>query len=397
LPCVFALFAAAPAAAHTRSTSYSSFEIQGREARIVLHTTQLELTRLPWGPVAPPDLDPGLARYWLDHLVLRAGDRPCSPVSEPRALAAQPGDAAFEWRVACPADGALAIESTLFLEVHPGHLHFVRVRGAGSGPMDRVLSAESRSWRIEEEGGAAPAQVGSSFFSYLWLGIEHIFTGYDHLAFLVALMLLAARVREVIAIATGFTIAHSLTLAAAVVGWVTPPSVAVEALIGLSIALVAAENSWTAAGRGRLVPAAIAFSLVALAFFGLRGSGGVPPLTLAGLAVFSICYFELVRHAARPMRLRALVAFVFGLVHGFGFAGVLAEIELPTNRLVAALLGFNLGVEAGQIAVLTVLWPLLLLAARLGDGRLHRAAVEGGSAAIAGLGLFWFLTRAYAG
>jgi hypothetical protein len=95
------------------------------------------------------------------------------------------------------------------------------------------------------------------------------------------------------------------------------------------------------------------------------------------------------------MRLRALVAFVFGLVHGFGFAGVLAEIELPTDRLVAALLGFNLGVEAGQIAVLTALWPLLLLAARLGDGRLHRAAVEGGSAAIAGLGLFWFLTRAY--
>jgi hypothetical protein len=95
----------------------------------------------------------------------------------------------------------------------------------------------------------------------------------------------------------------------------------------------------------------------------------------------------------RPARLRAAVAFAFGLVHGFGFAGVLAELELPRERLAAALFGFNVGVELGQLAVVVAVWPLLRLLARPADGRPLRALAEIASAAICGLGLFWFLTR----
>jgi hypothetical protein len=125
------------------------------------------------------------------------------------------------------------------------------------------------------------------------------------------------------------------------------------------------------------------------------GYGAVPATALVGLALFTACHFGLMRISARPQRLRAAVAFGFGLVHGFGFAGVLAEITDDPSRLVRALLGFNVGVELGQLAVLALVWPLLLVAARVAEGRPHRLIAEVGSAAICGLGTFWFLVRAF--
>ncbi len=99
----------------------------------------------------------------------------------------------------------------------------------------------------------------------------------------------------------------------------------------------------------------------------------------------------------RIVALRLALAFAFGLVHGFGFAGVLAEMSLPTARLVPALVGFNLGVELGQLAVVALIWPVLALLARLPDARLHRVVAEVGSAAVCGIGLYWFVTRTLGG
>jgi len=120
----------------------------------------------------------------------------------------------------------------------------------------------------------------------------------------------------------------------------------------------------------------------------------VPPLALVGLALFSFCHFGLLERADHPARLRAAVAFAFGLIHGFGFAGVLAQLELPPSRLAVALFGFNAGVELGQLGVVAAVWPALALLARTHRGRFHRLVAEAGAAAICGLGVFWFLTRA---
>jgi hypothetical protein len=103
----------------------------------------------------------------------------------------------------------------------------------------------------------------------------------------------------------------------------------------------------------------------------------------------------MLERSERPARIRAALAFAFGLVHGFGFAGVLGEMQLPTERLAPALFGFNVGVELGQLAVVVLIWPLLRGLERLFDGRLHRLTVDAASAGICGLGLFWFITRAF--
>ncbi len=92
---------------------------------------------------------------------------------------------------------------------------------------------------------------------------------------------------------------------------------------------------------------------------------------------------------------RAAIAFCFGLVHGFGFAGVLTEIALPQGRLLPALLGFNLGVEVGQLAIVALAWPLLWTVARVSDGRVHRLVMELGTASVGAMGLYWMVARAY--
>jgi len=213
------------------------------------------------------------------------------------------------------------------------------------------------------------------------------------MAFVAALLLLATTFGEVAALVTSFTLAHSVTLALATLGLVRPDPHAVEALIGFSIALVAAENAWILGGRGRGVPIAVAAGVAALA---LVPGVALPAAALLGVSLFSLCHFGLLRRSPDPARLRVAVAFVFGLVHGFGFAGVLAELELPTQRLAAALFGFNVGVEIGQLAVVACLWPCLRALARPAGGRALSLVAETGSAAICGLGIFWFLTRTLA-
>jgi len=145
------------------------------------------------------------------------------------------------------------------------------------------------------------------FGQYLWLGVTHIFLGFDHIAFLIAL-LFVQRFRDLVKVITAFSVAHTLTLGLAALGVVALPSRFVESGIAASIVYVAAENLW-------------------------RGGDA-------------------------PHRWR--ITFVFGLVHGFGFASVLRALGLPADGLVRSLLAFNLGVELGQLAIAALCWPVLL-------------------------------------
>lgn len=206
---------------------------------------------------------------------------------------------------------ALALRYELLFEHDPTHRALVEAELAG-GAAQRVLDAEHREARFE-----AAVRPWQSAREYLRLGVEHLLQGYDHLAFLLALLVLVAREpgrrpwRSALAVATSFTLAHSLTLALAALGWLRLPSRPVEVAIALSIALVCADNARRTAAAARWP---------------------------AGL--------------------------LFGLVHGLGFAGALAEVGLPQRARALALGFFNVGVELGQLAAVLALLPLLVLLAR---------------------------------
>lgn len=384
---------AAPAAAHERTVSYSTWEVAPPRVRVTARLTALDVSRLSWAAAAGPDLNTRLGAYLSQRLTARTAGGPCGVARPPQRLTSPADQVIFEWELNCPAGDDLQVRSDLLREEAPSHLHFARARFAAGGSSEHVLSEGAETWTVGAHGGGTP--LADSFFAIVGLGVEHILTGYDHLVFLLGLILLGGRLGDVVRIVTGFTIAHSLTLALAVFGVARPPGGAIEALIGLSIALVATENLWLAGGRRRVVRWGVAVVLLGLAALALSGRGIVPALTLLGLALFAASYFALIATIERPAPLRAAVAFLFGLVHGFGFAGVLLEAQLPSERLAVTLFGFNLGVELGQVACVLLLWPILQYAWRAADGRWQRPIIEYGSFAILTFGVFLYVQRAY--
>ena len=181
--------------------------------------------------------------------------------------------------------------------------------------------------------------------SYFVLGVEHILTGYDHLLFVVALVLLLARLGVVVRAATAFTVAHSLTLAGTTLGVIGLAQAPVEALIALSIVFLAVEIVKKNPARPRL-----------------------------------------------SERIPWVVAFGFGLIHGFGFAGALREIGLPEGDVPTALVTFNLGVEAGQLVIVAVTLCAMAALSKYAPAMLRRAKLAS-SYAIGITASFWLIQR----
>ncbi len=378
----------APAAAHDQTISYSTWRLAGRRADVTVRLSRLDVSRFPWA--AEADADQRLATYLTEHLMLRAGGDRCAVADGPRPAEAAPERIAFTWTVQCPDAGALHIDSTVLLEVAPSHLHFARLLTAGAPVRERMLSDAERSWPLGES-----AQAALSLGAYVGLGVERSLTGYDHLAFLFVLLLVGGALGEVAKVVAGFTVAYSITLAVGVLGYLHPDPVPVAALIGLSVALIAAENLWLSGGRSAVVRWGLGGALALLAGVAAAGFGRVSALTLGGLALFVVCYFGLLRRGAEPAPQRVAIAFLFGLLHGFGFAGALAESAPSAARLAGALFGFHAGVVLGQLAVIAVCWLLLRFAARAADERARSALTDYGSAAALTMGVFWFITRTF--
>jgi hydrogenase/urease accessory protein HupE len=202
------------------------------------------------------------------------------------------------------------------------------------------LSAREPAFTIE----AVPGHMEVAM-TYTALGIEHILLGVDHLLFVLALLIIVRSGRRLMTTITAFTLAHSITLAAATLGLVHVPSPPVEAIIALSIVFVAAEI--------------------------VHGHLGKPGLT-----------------ARKPW----IVAFTFGLLHGFGFAGALSEVGLPQHAIPIALLFFNVGVEIGQLLFISVVLTVMLIVQRT---RLRAPAWAWRLPpyAIGGIAAFWVIQR----
>lgn len=369
------------ASAHTRSVSYSFWEIGDNGARVRATIPQLELTRLGLVPEDPRFRDK-VARLLMRNLRLSDADGPCmnEAVTPPEMHS---GDVIHRWRARC--DGIpTGLSSALFQGTDIAHTHFVTLTAAGRAPLTRVLTPDAGAWHWAGDAAhtAAPDRLGA-FFS---LGVRHILTGWDHLAFLLALAVTAASLKEVAWLATGFTLGHSLTLAIAVLGLARPAAPAVEGFIALSIVLVALENACRLDPGSRAFAAGAALALVALAL----AAATMPLLVILGLALFLCAYGRLLLDAREGLHLRLALTAAFGLFHGFGFAGVLDGMDLPADRLTGALLGFNAGVEAGQLLLLACAWPILL--ALRGSGL---PVTPAATAATAGIGTFRYIQRLF--
>lgn len=256
--------------------------------------------------------------------------------------------AVLRWHSDCALAAAQPVRYTLFADTDPTHRGLLRIEQGGQVEPLRVLDPTR-----------PVAQADEPRTSFIGEGVHHIVTGYDHVLFLLCLLLPAVMRRErgadgrlhwrpvarwsaalapVLGIVTAFTVAHSVTLGLAAAHWLSLPAWFIEPAIAATIVLAAIDN--------------------------LRPIFPGP---------------------------RALITFLFGLVHGFGFAGVLGELNLPAGRFAWALLQFNLGLELGQVAIVLAV-SALLYAWR--EHRLYpRLAIAGGSCVALLLGMLWFVER----
>ena len=381
LVALFGLFLPASSRAHQRSVSYSKWTLVDSGAIAEARVRWLELTSLPFfGEDAGTPFDRSdVLSYLQTKLALESDDGACEAVpSSATWLPAEPGWVRVEWRVRCE-EPPTRLHSELFATLS-NHVHLATI--LGPEPLDVVLSRSAPHAAI----GASEQATASGIGSYVRLGVEHILSGWDHLAFLLLLIVVAARLREVAVLVTGFTVGHSVTLAAAALGVVIPHARAVEATIAASILIVALENMGMEEVRGGAVVIAAALVL----FIASAAFGGLPAFW--GVALFTACYFALLRTLGGAGRLRWVIACLFGFVHGLGFSGVLLEQELPRGQLVQALFGFNVGVEVGQLAIVALLWPLLQWVRRRA---LDRSVVDAASIAGAVIATFALIIRVF--
>ena len=342
LPAALAL-GAVPARAHPMTVAYADVVLREREVQLSLSVNLFELDLLLGldadgdGAVSPGEIEaarPRLARYLAGRVSVSSRGAGLLP----ELAGARPGRSS-DGRATLEADLRFRSQEPLAdLSIHCEPL-------ADLGPDHRTLARVERGSEVTEltfERGTVyrvpEAGLGGHFLQFLRLGILHIFTGADHVLFLLALLLAGGTFLEVAKVVTAFTAAHSLTLSLAALGLVHLPSRLVESAIAASIVFVALENLLRR-GRDR----------------------------------------------------RWLVSFAFGLVHGFGFASVLAEMHLPRAGLVSSLLAFNAGVEVGQVALVAAILPLLALLRR---GAAWRALATSASALILVMVLFWLGQRA---
>jgi len=383
-------------AAHQRSESFSRWQYSGDILSVRYTISEREASRLqaPQGSVSLQTL---LARYLAGQILVQNDphvEEPVCVLMHPfQALRSRPGFVQAEAVWQCPElPDRIAIHA--FFDLAAEHSHFASLESS-IGFSQRLLTTENRLWTLsgqsttDHDGG----NVGSPFTDYLLYGVVHISSGFDHLVFLVALLLLCRRGKDIVWAVSGFTLGHSITLTLAVLGLAHPDIPAVEATIGLTIALVAVErttNSMKAAWPLAGVCAVLLLLLIPLAS---TVDAVLDASLLSGLALFSFCYLLLARDLGSKGGFRILITALFGLIHGLGFAGAFLASDLDKDKLFLPLAGFNIGIELGQLALIVVVLSIgVLLKRRV---RLQVFASELTSAVICGLGVYWFVQRGF--
>ena len=358
-----ALAGVAPAHAHKPSDSYlaltvaedkisGQWDIALRDLDFAIGLDADGNGEITWGEVRVKHAE--IAAYALARLAVRSDGAPCT-IESGAQLIDDHTDGAYTvlpLTLRCPgAPAQLTIDYTLFADLDPQHRGLLNLQALGL-TRAAVLGPQAQTQTFELKS----VSRWSQFIDYGREGVWHIWIGFDHILFLLALLLPAVLIwrgarwqpvetfREafmgVLKIVTAFTVAHSITLSLATLGFVSLPSRWVESAIAASVVLAALNNVWPV-------------------FHGRRWT----------------------------------VAFTFGLIHGFGFASVLADLGLPREALALALVGFNLGVEGGQLAIVAVFLPLAFALRRSTFYR--RAVMIGGSLLIATLAGIWLVERVF--
>jgi hypothetical protein len=322
----------------SETTITGIFELAIRDADRMHRLDSNSDGTITWGDIR--QFETTIAQKLLSTLTFSSAEKSCTLNPSPLMIDTHGGETYLVMPFSAPCADTVTLTYNAMFAVDAQHRGLVTVSSSNQ-TQTFVMSPDARS--------ASLGQAAAHFTSFAVHGVQHLLAGYDHMLFLITLLLatvarnhmagLRKGLIEATKVVTAFTVSHSCTLALAALGWVTIPVPLTESLIAITIALAAVNNLWPVV-RNRIW----------------------------------------------------LLALGFGLIHGLGFANVLTELGLNTGNLLQALLAFNLGVEAGQIAVVIVALPLMYLIMR--SPKVSRT-LPLTNLAIAIFGLAWFYDRAF--
>ncbi|MCA0757229.1 HupE/UreJ family protein [Paenibacillus sp. N4] len=351
LLCLLLVLSPAAVSAHTNnSEGYSVIDVHDKQIDYRLQLDLIELSHAVGFAVDEQSDDlmamteiiaqnkAKLQQYIDTHLLIFANSHPVEGTIG-QAVVSTINDRPFaelsiSYPVSAEPENLIVDYNAFFEESDPSHANMAKIMMGGK-QQEFIFTYEVREWNLGEMSFMTQAK------QFLSLGLEHIFTGYDHILFVISLLIGATTIRHIFYLVTSFTVAHSITLALATLELVQLPGKLIESAIALSIIYVALKNIFQ------------------------PGSKHAP-----------------------------WIAFAFGLIHGFGFAGILSELHLGGAHLAASLLFFNLGIELGQILIVSLVFPLLLFMSKRWAS-VNKWVTPGLSVAVLLFGFIWFVQRAF--
>jgi len=329
--------------------------------------------------------------YLSQHLKVTSEGKNCSLVDEIKELNSQEGSLNLSLNFKCPSNKEVKIINNALFNLVQSHIHLARIYIDNNLYTEKALFFNDQSIDLNEE--KENNSFSNSFYKFFSLGLDHILSGYDHLLFILGLLLLVTNLKRLLLVITGFTIGHSLTLSLSVINIIQVKSSLVEALIGYTIMFVGLEYLYKENNDHRVSIIFVTTLSLLLLIFGNLINPNFPYFLILGILLFSLGYFYLLKNLNSENNLLSIITIIFGLIHGFGFGGFLLGSKISSENIFSGLLGFNLGVEVGQIIFVLLILLIYKLLMTLKITKIIEVIKNLSFFAVVFFGFFFFIQR----
>ena len=329
--------------------------------------------------------------YLSQHLKVTSEGKSCSLVDEIKELNSQEGSLNLSLNFECPSNKEIKIINNALFNLVQSHIHIARIYIDNNLYTEKALFFNDQSIDLNEE--KENNSFSNSFYKFFSLGLDHILSGYDHLLFILGLLLLVTNLKRLLLVITGFTIGHSLTLSLSVINIIQVKSSLVEALIGYTIMFVGLEYLYKENNDHRVSMIFITTLSLLLLIFGNLINPNFPYFLILGILLFSLGYFYLLKNLNSENNLLSIITIIFGLIHGFGFGGFLLGSKISSENIFSGLLGFKLGVEVGQIIFVLLILLIYKLLMTLKITKIIEVMKNLSFFAVVFFGFFFFIQR----
>ena len=329
--------------------------------------------------------------YLSQHLKVTSEGKSCSLVDEIKELNSQEGSLNLSLNFECPSNKEIKIINNALFNLVQSHIHIARIYIDNNLYTEKALFFNDQSIDLNEE--KENNSFSNSFYKFFSLVLDHILGGYDHLIFILGLLLLVTNLKRLLLVITGFTIGHSLTLSLSVINIIQVKSSLVESLIGYTIMFVGLEYLYKENNDHRVSIIFIITLSLLLLIFGNLINPNFPYFLILGILLFSLGYFYLLKNLNSENNLLSIITIIFGLIHGFGFGGFLLGSKISSENIFSGLLGFNLGVEVGQIIFVLLILLIYKLLMTLKITKIIEVMKNLSFFAVVFFGFFFFIQR----